>query len=376
MVCVLASCRFAIVAVVPVGMISISRWILWATVLLWGSAAARALAAPGISLVTGANGYVGREVVHALLEKQEGSVGALVRPHKMEAEARYWEGTARNVQVLRYDMTDGGESLSEAIDAARASSPDIPICVYHVASVFGPTEDPVATARENVDGTLAVVQVLAQKGNCRLVLTSSMAAVRGTGQEPLNGNHYTYEDWNTLSQLSPDNWGSCYQWSKAESERQATDLAAELGVPMASICPSFVFGPPTRSSVLEDSQSFAVALVRQWLEGGSEVQSRLCVDVRDVAAAHVKAGTAEGRFLVTAEARISSERTAGLLRTVLEDEFPNLLGDSSEGGLDPNAISFDAVFQGGAIPIGAKEADCEDRLLECLGVSLRPVEDT
>ena len=86
--------------------------------------------------------------------------------------------------------------------------------------------------------------------------------------------------------------------------------------------------------------------------------------------------TAEGRFLVTAEARISSERTAGLLRTVLEDEFPNLLGDSSEGGLDPNAISFDAVFQGGAIPIGAKEADCEDRLLECLGVSLRPVEDT
>jgi cinnamoyl-CoA reductase len=79
-----------------------------------------------------------------------------------------------------------------------------------------------------------------------------------------------------------------YQWSKAESEKQAWEISKELGVPMVSLCPSFVFGPPFSK---EMTSSFSTELVGKWIQGQSEVQSRLFVDIRDLAKAHVAAGT-------------------------------------------------------------------------------------
>ena len=325
-----------------------------------------------VSIVTGANGYVGREVVHTLLAAQQESGGAvycLVRPARVESEMEYWKSqmasTAdrNSVYVLPYDMKDGGTTASQALQAANEGH----VCVYHIASVFGPSEDPIQTAHDNVQGTEDLVRALAKAGNGRLVLTSSMAAVRGPGQDPLNGEFYTQEDWNMFSTLKTDNWGSCYQWSKAESERKAWELSKSLGVPMTSICPSFVFGPPSNGTV---SNSFSISLVDQWVHGTSPVQSRLCVDIRDVAQAHVAAGTRDEavgqRFLVTPEARVSSQDTAEVLRQICRE---TQLGN-------PNAIHFDSQFQGGAIPIGQKEVDSTERLQKYLGVSLRPVEET
>ena len=128
---------------------------------------------------------------------------------------------------MPYDMLDDGTTLQDALEFVHQEDP-CECCVYHVASVFGPTKDHVTTAHENVEGTEKVVKCVAQYPNCRLVLTSSMAAVRGTGQTPLNGKVYTYKDWNTSSKLG-DNWGASYQWSKAESERRAWELSKELG---------------------------------------------------------------------------------------------------------------------------------------------------
>jgi nucleoside-diphosphate-sugar epimerase len=328
----------------------------------WSFSTVEALAAP-TSIVTGANGYVGREVARALLQQDStATVMCLVRPHRIDGEKKYWNSS--QVHVLPYDMNDGGETLENALQEAKKINEQAPICVYHVASVFGPTEDPVQTALENVKGTEDLVRSMAKFDGCRLVLTSSMAAVRGTGQEPLNGKYYTFEDWNTLSKLDANNWGSCYQWSKAESERRAWELAESLRMPMSTICPSFVFGPGQASS------SFSVQLVAQWIRGKSPVQSRLCVDVRDVAKAHVEAGTRSDavgkRFLVTTEARVSSEATAQVLKKVCQEER---LGD-------PEKIHFDSAFQGGSIPIGEKEVEAVERLELLLGLKLRSVEET
>ena len=339
------------------------------SLLLWCSISTVEALAARISIVTGANGYVGREVVKTLLQhERDATVFCLVRPHRIEEEMEYWN--SRQVQVLPYDMNDGGETVKSALNLAKSihhtndEQQQDPICVYHIASVFGPTKDPVQTAHENVKGTEDLVRSLALMGGCRLVLTSSMAAVRGTGQDPLNGKYYTYNDWNTLSKLDASNWGSCYQWSKAESEGRAWELAESLGVPMASICPSFVCGPGRSTS------SFSIQLVDQWVRGTSPVQSRLCVDVRDVAKAHVEAGTRSEalgqRFLLTTEARISSEDTAKVLKRVCQEEE---LGD-------PEKIHFDSSFQGGAIPIGEKEVESVERLESLLGVKLRSVEET
>ena len=311
-------------------------------------------------LVTGASGYVGREIVHALIiddDTKDDAIVCLVRPSRVEDEQLYWQERSTSVSVLPYDMLDGGATLQDALGSCQGIR-----CLLHVASVFGPTENHKETALDNVRGTEDLVRTCAKFSGTRLVLTSSTAAVRGTGQSPLNDKFYTHKDWNTLSELGK-NWGNSYQWSKAESERRAWELARELGVPMVSLCPAFIFGPSTDGQLT--SNSYSITLVSQWIRGESEVQSRLCVDVRDVAKAHVRASVLESaigkRYIVSAERRLPSEVTANALK---------------EASPNPENITYDAEFDGGAIKIGEKEVEGVDRLAKELGVSLRPVDVT
>ena len=222
-----------------------------------------------VSVVTGANGYLGREIVSQLVlstptkEQQQQQqlqtslattvdtatatgttteVICLVRARRVEAERNYWneillDAADRNnnnnnnnsnckVTVMPYDMLDDGISLSKALDYVYSknknnendnmSESSMSCVVYHVASVFGPTENHQQTALDNVKGSEDVVKVVAQYGDNNsndndndnddtyhtnnkptLVITSSMAAVRASNQEPQNGKWYTFEDWNT-----------------------------------------------------------------------------------------------------------------------------------------------------------------------------------
>jgi len=378
----------------------VCRGTLWMVVVfllvsLWMTAC-QSLSIPGqTSIVTGANGYVGRAIVHELLQSSNNEnekVYCLVRPHKVAIEQDYWnqqQDLCRCPQVLPYDMLDGGATLQEALEMAmtekvNGDSPKTNVCVYHVASVFGPTEDHRQTALDNVQGTVDLVTTLGklqQKSssssslNVQLVVTSSMAAVRASGQVPANGQYYTKDDWNTESELGK-NWGESYQWSKMESEKQAIALARDYQIPMISLCPSFVFGPP--SSTVPSSDSYSLTLVGQWARGESPVQSRLYVDVRDVATAHVAAGRrllgdpstsndiTTDRYILSTEARVPSQEIAAWIADACRDT--NLA--------DPDAIHYDADFQGGAIPIGEREVDALERLEQDLGVTLRPVKET
>ena len=322
-------------------------------------------------------------------DKCNDEILCLVRPNRVESETKYWErfqssqaSSEVTVKVLPYDMLDGGKTITDALHAAlqdgtsddekndnNGDDPDI--CVYHIASVFGPSEDHIKTANDNVQGTKGLVQALGKfpkSDCCRLVLTSSMAAVRGSGQIPKNGEYYTHHDWNTLSKLEDNNWGASYQWSKAESERVAWEIAKEMNIPMTAICPSFIFGPPTANVSL--SSSFSITLFGQWVRGESTVQSRLFVDVRDVAKAHVAAGNkpeAIGqRFIVSTEARMPSQEMAEVLKEVCKET----------GLSDPEDISFDSDFKGGAIPIGSREVEATSRLNDLLSITLTSVHET
>jgi len=344
--------------------------------LLAGCCYAMGIKPQRVSVITGASGYVGRAVAHALLEEKnvEQKILCLVRPTRVESENDYWEDhKAACIEVFPYDMLDGGKSVQAALEAAMTTdekqqpSDSSSLCVYHVASWFSPSEKHVQMAKDNVKGTEDLVRVLGKFPGCRLVVTSSMAAVRATNQEPSNGKFYTATDWNTVSKLG-DNWGASYQWSKAESERRAWAIAKELNINMVSLCPSFVFGPPASTEL--SSNSFSTELVGQWIKGESTVQSRLFVDIRDVAQAHVAAGTllhAVGkRYIVSTEKRLKSEAVATVLKKMCtEANFGN-----------PDKITHDAVFTGGSIPIGEKEVEAEERLLKDLDVSLRPAETT
>lgn len=384
-----------------------------------------------VSIVTGGNGFVGRHVAYSLLQQhydrtipqEEGisreTIVCLVRPDKVSHEESYWDAHVMEmrqssqkhdesvcVKVMPYDMLDNGKTLDDAlesvikeVDASRSN----PICIYHIASVFGPTPNPIETAKENVQSAEDVVRTIDKfyqrhpNSKPRLVLTSSMAAVRATDQTPLNGKYYTHLDWNTQSELNADNWGSCYQWSKAESERRAWDLVKECNekyekedqIEMVALCPSFVFGPPPpMPSIMKDmanstsgSSSYSLTLINQWLKGKSQVQSRLCADVRDVAEAHLAAGrldrlpsgNIDRRYILSTEERLSSELTAQALIRGVERAPAMNGGDIS---IDMSKITCDTQFTGGAIKIGDREVEASERLERDLGVVCRPVEET
>lgn len=101
------------------------------------------------------------------------------------------------------------------------------------------------------------------------------------------------------------------------------------------------------------------------MRGESPVQSRLCVDVRDIAKAHVAVGTMDStngkRYIVSAERRLTSHETAKALRKV---------------SLAPEKIYSDDEFDGGAIKIGDQEVEAIERLKSEIGLTLRPVAET
>ena len=354
------------------------------------------------SIITGASGYLGREVVHQILlssqndsnDKKEQShnddvIYCLVRSTRVEEEQNYWS-TFRNVRVLPYDMLDDGESIYNALETAvsddaktseeksevdtEEESGTCCLRVFHVASIFSPTEDHVSMAHDNVRGTENVMKMVdklmksdnTEKVDVRVLVTSSMAAIRGKGQPPSNGKYYTHKDWNTVSELGKG-WGGSYRWSKTESERRAWQLANEFNIPLTTLCPPFIFGPSS-SMELDSTNSYSVQMVKSWIEGKSSVQSRLCVDVRDIAKAHVIASnlshTVGERYIISTEERISSDKMA----KAIESSFPSSASLS---------MTCDTDFDGGAIKIGEKEVECSERCKDELdGLVCRSVDET
>jgi nucleoside-diphosphate-sugar epimerase len=181
-------------------------------------------------VVTGANGFVGRELLHQITEAGHSAVG-LVRLSRLREERGYWMDVPNRPEIA--DVETLSSFLSEA------SSPRT--IVHSVASNFRPATESSDgdLARENVSLFASVVRAaVASPCVAGVVITSSMAAVRGPNQmfTPPN-RYYTSKDWNTVSELSENEFGGSYQWSKKESERIAMELAAKSGLPLISLCP-------------------------------------------------------------------------------------------------------------------------------------------
>ena len=349
----------------------------------------------------GASGYIGREIIHTLLEEynkqNEKSVKnnndvlqlcCLVRQSKVSNEEKYWKEQQKHsnnnvhLKVYPYNMLDNGDTLLSCLNDIDINNNDDDdnnnICIYHTASIFGPTKNPIETANENIKGTETIFHTISKyskdtaannNDNMHVIVTSSMAAVRGGDQIPKNKNWYTYHDWNTASKLDDNNWGSCYQYSKAKSELRAWELSKEYNIPLTTLCPSFVFGP-VRNNDESSSSSYAVKLIKSWMKGASSVQSRLCVDVRDVALAHVIASKnpkscVGKRLLLSTEARAHGKDIADCMKEAILEHRDD------DKNYNVNDIHYDKDYKGGAIPIGEKEVECLDRLKEVLNFELR-----
>ena len=266
-------------------------------------------------LVTGATGFIAQHCILNLLEagyRVRGTVRSagptraaelaeILRPH-LGATAR--AHLADHLELVEADLTsDAG--WDEAVLGCRY--------VLHVASPFPRTppthEDAlIGPAR---DGVLRVLRAAGRAGVERLVLTSSVAAVLyGRDRDRV----FTESDWSNVD----DARIGAYEKSKTIAERAAWDAMAELGgtpkMSLAAINPGLVLGP---------------LLSRDWGTSGEAVKKLIdrdfpaipdihyaCVDVRDVAAAHLAAMTAPdaaGQRFICAEGDHSLREIARIL---------------------------------------------------------------
>jgi dihydroflavonol-4-reductase len=277
-------------------------------------------------LVTGGSGFVGGWCLVELLQRgyrARTTVRDLAREGEVRANVGSQVEIGERLSVLAADLTSD-EGWSEAVAGCDY--------VLHVASPF-PVKQPknpdelIVPARE---GTLRVLEASLAAGVKRIVVTSSVAAVRNAGNT--GGRELTEADWTDPEnpKLSP------YAKSKTIAERAAWDYMRSRGAEdrLVTVQPGAIVGP-----LLGADRSYSLQAIERLLTGHMPGIPRLgfsFIDVRDVAALQVAAlGAPEaagqrllaaGEFLWLSEvAAILRERLGDDARKVPRRSVPNVL---------------------------------------------------
>jgi dihydroflavonol-4-reductase len=319
-------------------------------------------------LVTGGSGFLGGWCVIELLRRGY-AVRTTVRSLSREPQVRAAVGSevdpGDRLTVLAADLTSD-EGWAEAVEGCDY--------VLHVASPFPPKQpkDPdelIVPARE---GTLRVLRAGLDAGVKRVVVTSSVAAIRLSDDgatRPLNE-----DDW-----TNPDSPGlTPYVRSKTIAERAAWDLARERGAEdrLSVVNPGAIIGP-----VLNDDLSYSLQAVQRLL-GGTPGVPRLgfsLVDVRDVADLEIRAMTAPEaggeRFIAATQflwmadiGQVLRERLGESASKVPTRTIPNLLVRGM--------ALFDPGIRSVVGGLGKRTELSSEKARSTLAWSPRPIEDT
>jgi nucleoside-diphosphate-sugar epimerase len=322
----------------------------------------------GTVLVTGGSGFLGGWCVVELLRRGY-TVKTTVRSLAREAQVRAAvasvvdPGDRRGVLAADLTRDDGWPEAVEGCDY-----------VLHVASPFPPKQpkDPDELIMPAREGTLRVLRASLDAGVKRIVVTSSIAAIRlskDAAARPLNEGDWT----------DPDSPGlTPYVRSKAIAELAAWGLVRERGEEdrLAVVNPGAIIGP-----VLNDDLSYSLQAVQRLL-GGTPGVPRLgfsLVDVRDVADLEIRAMTAPEaggerfiavtRFLWMAEiGEVLRERLGQEAAKVPTRTIPNLLVRGM--------ALFDPGIRSVVGGLGKRTELSSEKARSVLGWAPRPIEST
>ena len=204
-----------------------------------------------------------------------------LRDLKREAEVRKW-------LAPQVDVGDRLEFCAANLTSDDGWRPAIAGCefVLHVASPFPAAQpkDPQELIVPARDGALRVLRLANECGVRRVVMTSSIVAIRNPKR--VTTRNFTEENWSDPEApgLSP------YGQSKTIAELAAWEFAGKNPkTQLAVVCPGLILGPS-----LSLDMSTSLSVVQRMLDGrmpGTPRLSFAIVDVRDTADLHLLAMT-------------------------------------------------------------------------------------
>ena len=320
-------------------------------------------------LVSGGSGFLGGWCVVELL-RQGYAVRTTVRDLAREPEVRAMVAT----------QVDAGERLT--VLAADLLSDDgwaeaVAGCDYvlHVASPFPPVQpkDPdelIVPARE---GTLRVLRAALDAGVERVVVTSSVAAITGSGKA-VSGRPLDERDWS-----DPENMAMTpYARSKTIAELAAWELARERGATqrLTTVNPGAIIGP-----VLGPGRSYSLQAIERLL-GGMPGVPRIgfsFVDVRDVAELEIRAMAAPeagGERFVAVDQFMWMSEVAAVLRERLGEHAAKVPTRAVPNILVRAMALFDPGVRSILGQLGRETRISSEKARTQLGWSPRPLADT
>lgn len=248
-------------------------------------------------LVTSASGFIATHIIKQLQENSY-KVRGVVPNLEDEEKVKHLHNLCPEANV-KLELVQADTSKSEAWDEPVKDAQ----YVIHVISPFpkNNSKDDNELVQPAVDETLAVLKAcVAAKSVKRVLMTSSTAAILSHSDAGGDNKVYNEDDWSDPTKLDP--YGKCKTLAEKAAWEYIKELSDEEKIELTVINPSYVMGP-----VLPGTRCFSSEVVKVLLERDIPVVPKLnfsIVDVRDVAAAHVKAMTMEEavgkRFIVNA----------------------------------------------------------------------------
>lgn len=320
--------------------------------------------AKGTVLVTGASGFIAKHVILRLLQEGYTVRGSLRTPTRAD-EVRDALKPHVDISRLSFHTLDlysdyGWEDACFGCDY-----------VQHIASPF-PAAEPkhedelIVPAR---DGALRALRNAAQVGVHRVVMTSSVAAI-AYGHEYGPEHVFDEKDWTNV-----DGPVGAYIKSKTIAEQAAWKWvgSGEAGeMELATICPGLVMGPVLDAD-FSTSGVVVQRLIKRQMPGCPRI-SFSCIDVRDVAEAHVRAMTdpkaAGERFMLAIQSAWMVE-IAEALKSCGYDVPTNVLPDF----MVRLVALFDKSVRLAARDLGKKSNFSNAKLVDVLGIHPRGLKE-
>jgi UDP-glucose 4-epimerase len=262
------------------------------------------------AMVTGGAGFIGSNLVDALLER--GDQVAVIDDFSSGKEANLEAATAAGAAVHRVDIRDAA-AVAEAIAAER---PDV---VFHLAAqidVRVSVADPAYDARTNVEGTINLLAAAKAAGARRFVFASTGGAIYGETE--------TVPTPETVAPAPMAPYGT----SKLCAEQYLGLYERLFGLSTVAMRFGNVYGP--RQDPHGEAGVIAIFCGRLQRGGrptiyGSGAQTRDYIYVGDVVSGLIAAADSD----VTGAINLGTEEETSVLRLV------ELLGEHSSNGFEP-----------------------------------------